>query len=209
MSFILDALRKSENSRLRQDHPAIFTTPISGQRARLPRWVPVLVALLLINLLIVGYALWRDRPAAELDAPPSAPAPTALQPTAPQPVPPQPAAAPATTPPPATAPAPQPAAPPPVVAAPVTSVPPTRATPTSIAPPTVTRDDLLARGSSIPPAELNMHVYDPNPDVRFVLLNGQRLREGEASREGLTIERITPEGVVLRFGSSSFAVTLQ
>lgn len=214
MSFILDALRKSENSRLRQDHPAIFTTPISGQRTRLPRWVPVLVALLLINLLIVGYALWRDRPAAELDAPLSAPAstalqPTALQPMAPQPVPPQPAAAQATTPPSATAQTPQSAAPPPVVAAPVASVPPTRATPTSIAPPTVTRDDLLARGSSIPPAELNMHVYDPNPNVRFVLLNGQRLREGEASREGLTIERITPEGVVLRFGSSSFAVTLQ
>ncbi|MBM4239292.1 MAG: hypothetical protein FJ154_07125 [Gammaproteobacteria bacterium] len=71
------------------------------------------------------------------------------------------------------------------------------------------RDDLLARGTTIPLAELNMHVYDPNPQARFVLLNGQRLREGESSREGLAVERITAEGVILRFGSSSFAVNLQ
>ncbi|NBO74385.1 MAG: hypothetical protein EBV65_07070 [Gammaproteobacteria bacterium] len=54
-----------------------------------------------------------------------------------------------------------------------------------------------------------MHVYDPNPQARFVLLNGQRLREGESSREGLVIERITAEGVILRFGNSTFAVNLQ
>lgn len=75
--------------------------------------------------------------------------------------------------------------------------------------PIVTRDDLLARGSAIPPVDLNMHVYDPNPSVSFVLLNGQRLREGESSREGLIVERITAEGVVLRFGGNSFAVNLQ
>lgn len=77
------------------------------------------------------------------------------------------------------------------------------------APAAPSRDDLLARGSSIPPAELNMHVFDPNPQARFVLLNGQRLREGEVSSEGLAVERITADGVVLRFGSSTFAVNLQ
>jgi len=56
---------------------------------------------------------------------------------------------------------------------------------------------------------LNMHVYDANPSMRFVLLNGQRLREGESSKEGLGLERITPEGVVLRFGSNTFSVNLQ
>jgi len=210
MSFILDALRKSENSRLRQDHPAIFTTTITRQRTGLPRWVPVLAVLLLINLLFVGYALWRDRPAVERDASPTTPAtsprsttdqaPTA-EATTPETAPPE-----TTTP---AAPASQPAAPPAVAAARVASLPPTPPTSASTAPPSVTRDDLLARGNSIPPAELNMHVFDPNPNVRFILLNGQRLREGEASREGLTVERITPEGVVLRFGNSSFAVTLQ
>jgi hypothetical protein len=211
MSFILDALRKSENSRLRQDHPAIFTTAITRQRTRLPRWVPVLVVLLVINLLFVGYALWRDRPVAERDASIPAPALTAMQAISPRSTTAETTTTEATTTEATTPAAPisQPAAAPAVAAARVVSLPPTPPTPASIAPPSVTRDDLLARGSSIPPAELNMHVFDPNPNVRFVLLNGQRLREGEASREGLTVERITPEGVVLRFGNSSFAVTLQ
>jgi hypothetical protein len=72
-----------------------------------------------------------------------------------------------------------------------------------------TRDELLARGASLPSTDLNMHVYDANPSLRFILLNGQRLREGESSREGLLVDRITPEGVVLRYGNSEFAVTLQ
>jgi hypothetical protein len=54
-----------------------------------------------------------------------------------------------------------------------------------------------------------MHVYDANPSMRFVLLNGQRLKEGESSKEGLLLERITPEGVVLRYGNDTFAVNLQ
>lgn len=54
-----------------------------------------------------------------------------------------------------------------------------------------------------------MHVYDANVQARFILLNGQRLREGETSSEGLMVERITPDGVILRFGTSSFAVNLQ
>lgn len=192
MSFILDALRKSENSRLRQDHPAIFTTPMSRQRPRLPRWVLVLAVLLIVNLLFVGYALWRDRP----DPTPATPK-TAM-----------PAPASAAVPDAAPAPAAMAAADPePRAAARLPRISPTTAA--SATPALASRDDLLARGTSLPPAELNLHVYDPNPAARFVLLNGQRLREGEVSREGLTVERITPEGVVLRFGNASFAVTLQ
>jgi len=202
MSIILDALRKSENSRLRQDHPVIFAARTAPARTRLPIWALVLVALLAINLLVIAWALLRNESSsndavrveqrAAVDAPAAAPAPAPASPDAPA------AFGPATI--------------APAAVAPTTA----RAVTARAAPPGVpalsrapSRDDLLARGTTIPLAELNMHVYDPNPQARFVLLNGQRLREGESSREGLAVERITAEGVILRFGSSSFAVNLQ
>ena len=219
MSFILDALRKSESSRLRDDHPAIFTARVSPPRSGMPRWIPVLIVLLILNLLIVGAVLWKDRsatnsalqPAASQQAASQQPASqtaVSLSATAPiSPVSPQ--ASPPIAIPSMNSSSPAPAAP----RASVPTVIPPRASASVSAPAQpelrTTRDDLLARGASIPPVELNMHVYDPNPAARFVLLNGQRLREGEASREGLAIERITPSGVILRFGSSSFAVNLQ
>jgi general secretion pathway protein B len=42
-----------------------------------------------------------------------------------------------------------------------------------------------------------MHVFEPNPDNRFVLVNGKRLREGDELPDGIRVERITPSGVVL------------
>jgi hypothetical protein len=70
------------------------------------------------------------------------------------------------------------------------------------------RDDLLAAGAAIPEANLNMHVYDASPPLRFVLLNGQRLREGEVSREGLRVEQILPSGVLLSTGGNSFMLSI-
>ena len=201
MSIILDALRKSENSRLRQDHPVIFAARTAPARTRLPIWALVLVALLAINLLVIAWALLRSESpsndVARVEQPAAADVPAAA-----------PAPAPASTDAPAVAPpADAPAAIAPAAVAPTTA----RAAPPAVPalPRAPSRDDLLARGTTIPLAELNMHVYDPNPQARFVLLNGQRLREGESSREGLAVERITAEGVILRFGSSSFAVNLQ
>lgn len=206
MSIILDALRKSENSRLRQDHPAIFAARAAPTRSRLPIWALVLVALLAINFLVIAWALLRSEGRSR---DPSRAEPLAAVIVAtPTPAVPTPAA-------------PSAAAPAPAAIAPAEIAPATLASTTArtaVAAPVLaatalprppSRDDLLARGSTIPPVELNMHVYDPNPQARFVLLNGQRLREGESSREGLVIERITAEGVILRFGNSTFAVNLQ
>lgn len=203
MSFILDALRKSENSRLRQDHPTIFSSRIAQSRARLPRWVPIIGGLLAVNLLIVAYALWQSRlpPATSsvsseksIDRTPvEIPSPSISHDATDA------AESPATD----TSSSRDKSSPDQessVLRAPQIIVPTT---------PSLSRDDLLARGAAIPTAELNMHVYDGNPAARFVLLNGQRLREGEMSREGLTVERITPEGVILRHNGASFAVNLQ
>lgn len=163
----------------------------------------VLAALLVINLLLVAYVILRVPSAAE-DLPPqvdtrtetaTAPARESFTGAAERSV--TAASAPAT---PKLTGAARPVAPPPAAASPASA-------PAGVSAPS--RDDLLARGTQVPASELNMHVYDANPAARFILLNGQRLRESETSAEGLLVERITPEGVILRFGNASFAVNLQ
>jgi hypothetical protein len=192
MSFILDALRKSENSRLRQDHPAVFSHRPVAERKRLPIWGVVLIALLAINLLIVLFLFLRETTAVTVrPAPAVAPATTS--------------SVTATVAPTADTVAPMPPAP----IAPPASMPTPDGNFSRAAGNLATRDELLARGASLPSTDLNMHVYDANPSLRFILLNGQRLREGESSREGLLVDRITPEGVVLRYDNSAFAITLQ
>ena len=212
MSFILDALKKSENSRLRQDHPAIFDAQAAAVRRQgLPRWGIALMVLLGLNLLILAYALWRptEPPAAVPTVQPesttaSAAAHTAAAPAQSRPALSRPAlAAPAPTAPAPTAPA---LAAPPSVAR--RSIPPAFPVSSEESPTLPSRDDLLAAGAAIPEANLNMHVYDASPALRFVLLNGQRLREGEVSREGLRVEQILPSGVLLSTGGTSFMLSI-
>jgi len=176
----------------------IFVARTAPRRSQLPTWALVLVALLAINFLVIAWALLRNEDrgpaAARIEAPAAVP---------------KSAAAPASVS--AAVTTDTPAVVPPPAAATTARTTAVRAPPPAAValPRTPSRDELLARGSTIPPVELNMHVYDANPQARFVLLNGQRLREGESSREGIAIERITPEGVILRFGSATFAVNLQ
>lgn len=58
--------------------------------------------------------------------------------------------------------------------------------------------------SSLPALALNVHVYAQTPKDRFVFLNMQKYKEGERTRDGVLIEEITPEGVVLRYGQQRF-----
>lgn len=54
-----------------------------------------------------------------------------------------------------------------------------------------------AEREGLPALRLSMHVYDSDPGARFALIDGHRLRQGEAVVEGLTVEEIRPDGVVL------------
>lgn len=74
MSFILDALKKSETDRQRQNGPALFEVRVAPPRNGLPLWAMGLAALLAVNLLIVGWVLLRRPAAAEAatGAPPAA-----------------------------------------------------------------------------------------------------------------------------------------
>jgi len=62
MSFILEALKKSENERQRQAGPGFAAIPeTSGHKSR-GRWPLVVAGLLILNLAVVAYVLLRDRP---------------------------------------------------------------------------------------------------------------------------------------------------
>jgi general secretion pathway protein B len=79
MSFILDALKKSETDRQRQTGPALFEVKVAQPKAGFPVWAIAIVVLLVINMVIVGWLLLRRSPKSEADAQPpvaSQPAPT-------------------------------------------------------------------------------------------------------------------------------------
>ena len=86
MSFILDALRKSEHARQRQTGPGLAEAPIAPTKPRTNVWATAAIALLVVNLLAVGILLLRraQKEDAAVSAVPTTPAPVAN--TAPGPV---------------------------------------------------------------------------------------------------------------------------
>ena len=70
MSFILDALKKSEIERQRQSVPGLMDTRLSPRRRRLPVWAIALGVLLGINLLVLTFVLTRkSAPGAQASQP--------------------------------------------------------------------------------------------------------------------------------------------
>ena len=69
-----------------------------------------------------------------------------------------------------------------------------------------TAQELQARGVALPELQLNLHIYDPEPVHRSILLNGQRLREGEFTPGGVRVERITEQSVVLEAAGRRFRI---
>jgi general secretion pathway protein B len=59
MSFILDALKKSELERQRQSVPGLVDSGAARPRARLPVWAIALGALLAVNLIVLLFVLTR------------------------------------------------------------------------------------------------------------------------------------------------------
>ncbi len=87
MSFILDALKKSENDRQRQSGPALFEVRVAPPRSRFPPWAIAVAALLVINLSVIGWLMLRKpaaaaSPSAEAANVPAVPAQSAPTPIA-------------------------------------------------------------------------------------------------------------------------------
>src|SRR5262244_1099419 len=94
MSFILDALKKSESDRQRQSGPALFEVKVAPPRRGLPLWAIAIGLLLAVNLGIIAWMMLRH-PRAEAAVNVTPPPLLAAAPTtpAPQPPPAQPAPA--------------------------------------------------------------------------------------------------------------------
>src|ERR1700733_7721205 len=86
MSIILDGLKKSETDSQRQSGPALFEVKVAPPKARFPIWAVAIAALLVINMIIVGWLLLRrstraDETAAQ-NIPAAVPGPAAATPPA-------------------------------------------------------------------------------------------------------------------------------
>lgn len=207
MSFILDALKKAESERGRASGPVLVDVRIAPPRRRLPAWAWMLGGVLLANLALLVWLVLR--------VPPQAVAPQAA---ASQPVP-EPGARTIAgvqrVPPPPVQPAPPEAAPLPSYATPAPSLPPEPASRPSVTAPAVapapraadglpTARQLRASGVALPSLTLNLHVYDPSPSLRYVLMNGRQLMEGESTPDGIKVDTITEDGVVLEARGQRF-----
>ncbi len=65
MSFILDALKKSESDRQRQSGPSLFEVKVAPPRRTLPVWAVAIAVLLAINVVVISWILLRHAPAHE------------------------------------------------------------------------------------------------------------------------------------------------
>ena len=196
MSLILEALRKSEAERRRGSAPdvAMELPPATARRARAtPAWMLPVGVLAAIALLA---AWWWSRRDADADAVPAA-ASQADEPRIATPAQPAVIVRPAQVEaaPPVQTPAAIPALPPPAAV----PVPPPAQAPHPSPPAPASNDagpavaDIDA--TSMPPVKLSMHMWDPDPAKRFVILDGERYSEGD-SIGPMQIRRIDAKGVL-------------
>lgn len=207
MSFILDALKKSENERQEQSDAEFATVPSSPDAPAAPRWLWILGALLAINaIVIVGLTLRPEAtstsspigtPAAEpvtvadsdtasfsdqvADARRTEPATSRPEPT-------------------------------PVAQNTNEAASQTQRAPVSVANLPVTRaavlptlNELRANGTlQLPDLHVDIHVYSDVPGERFVFINMNKYQENSRLSEGPDLDEITSDGVVLEYRGHTF-----
>lgn len=199
MSFILDALRKSENERQQAAAPGISDVPAVVHRNKVPGWMLGVIAGLTVGVIVLGWA-WltgvgadnvantatQDRPLGPVETPvPGAGtgevrslAREVRQPGAVE----NPPGAPTQT---------------PAVSAEPASL-------TLYSGSILTMGELQGSGADLPELNLELHVFSTSPADRFVFINSAKYLEGESLPEGPRLVEITEEGVVLNHRNQSF-----
>ena len=66
------------------------------------------------------------------------------------------------------------------------------------------QDAALVPGAGLPQLRLDLHVYAARPQDRFALVNMRKVHEGETLPEGVRIEAIIPDGVVMSHNGIKF-----
>ena len=193
MSFILDALKKSEAERQRQKTPGIANVPDASSRKPSHKWIWIVAILLAINIAALFGVLYlanhEGQPAvvttpvapgnneqsatsfSEIvrEAKRSEPERQAAANTGDE-------AAPAAT-----------------------------AEASAVSESYATFDDLRTQGVlSLPDLHLDIHVYAGQPADRFVFINMTKYRENARLSEGPLVKQITADGVVLDYQGTDF-----
>jgi general secretion pathway protein B len=227
MSFILEALKKSDQQRQRGATPTLPTAPIAMAAPKQP--VFLYYGLLAAVLLAAGILIGWLRPW-QAEQPVPATEPLAAKPlipvshqTAPGPLPAPPEMArktaqelPAANPMPAVQPVPMVATMKPDMPAPARTE--THSAPHAATAPTPEKPaDPAQEQKVIPMAELPLqvqqeipamtiplHAYSSKPRDRLVSINDRMLREGESLTPGLRLEQITPDGLIFSYKGYRF-----
>lgn len=213
MSFILDALKKSDSDRQRKSQPESAFVATGPNTAPNSRWLWLVGVLLVVNVVVLSVVLLR--PAGQ-SGEPAATVPLQAESTSAQ----APstfkelvseakrsqtaadrelssAATATTTEPPATVDAPVP------VSAPETAARSNEPSTTTVA--YKTFNEVRAEGSvQLPDLHLDLHVYDEAPADRFVFVNMSKYKENATLGEGPRVTEIVPEGVILQHGGVQF-----
>ncbi len=220
MSYILDALRKSEQQRQHANAPSLLHAPVPPEApkpVRLLSGVVLAAALIGAGMLLGWLQPWRAEP-------PLQPSPVAARPPAAEaPQPPRPISLP--MPPDAVAGAPS-SLPPstaaavvrtpelvqPVTASAIVDVSPRVKADASNPQPAAPANHVMRQSElpsevqqALPGILIAFHQYSGTPAERRVMINNSVLREGELIAPGLKLEQITPDGVVIGFQGYQFA----
>jgi general secretion pathway protein B len=66
----------------------------------------------------------------------------------------------------------------------------------------------LALKQGLPDLTISGHFFDTNPSARIVIIGGRTLHEGQLLAPGLRLEKITREGVILSYQGTRFRKTV-
>jgi len=200
MSFILDALKKSETERQEQTGAEFSNVPSSPGEPQSFKWLWILALLLLVNVIVLFGILLREEKVPDTPVPVkhtsvenSQPAGSSFEDRI------------------AAARQNQPA--PDATTAEATPLRTANTAPVETPPQTVSQsrprlmtiDELRLDGTlALPELHIDIHVYAEDPAERFVFINMKKHREKSQLDEGPVVVEITTDGVILKHQGSTF-----
>lgn len=61
-----------------------------------------------------------------------------------------------------------------------------------------------AERANLPELKITVHVFSEDPERRFAILDGRRRADGDVIQDGLSVQAILPDGVLLKVGERTW-----